>query len=82
MGKRVTILEAVEITGLSEYAIRTGIKQGRYPHIRVGAGNGKILLDVGLFEDYLYREAVSNVNIHNNHKNEEIHYGVLRRVEC
>ena len=40
MGKRVTITEAVRITGLSVYAIRAGIHQGRYPHIRVGLGAG------------------------------------------
>ena len=81
MGKRVTILQAVELTGLSEYALRTGIKQGKYPYIRVGLGNGKILIDIDLLEQYLQQEAISNTQS-NNLVTGVINFGKLRKVNA
>ena len=82
MGKRATIQEATVITGLTEYALRMGIKQGRYPHIRIGLGRGKILIDIDLLEQYLLQEAVDNMNMQRSESTTAvINYGQLRRVE-
>lgn len=63
MGKRVTIKQASEFTGLSVHSIRMGIKQGKYPFISVGLG-GKKLLELDLLEQALLNEALSNSNTH------------------
>ena len=61
MGKRVTVPQAAPIVNMSEYALRLGIKQGRYPHIRTsGPGKGKILIDIDLLEAALEREALGS----------------------
>lgn len=80
MSKRVTIKEAAEITGLTEYCIRLGCKQGRYPHIRIGLGKGKILIDIALLERYLEQEAMDNVKPQESVP-EVVNYGKLRVVK-
>lgn len=84
MGKRVTVQEASNITGLTDYALRSGIKQGRYPHIRTGLGRGKILIDIDLLEQYLQQEAVNNVSSQRDNIDNPavINYGQLRRVNA
>jgi hypothetical protein len=62
MSKRVNVPQAAQITGLTEYALRLGIKQGRYPHLRTGLGTGKILIDIDLLEQYLEQEAKDNAH--------------------
>ena len=62
MGKRVKLCEAAELTGLTEYSLRLGIRQGRYPHIRTGGNSGKILIDIELLERYLEQEATQNAS--------------------
>lgn len=84
MGRRVTVQEAISLTGLTDYALRSGIKQGRYPHIRTGLGRGKILIDIDLLEQYLQQEAVNNMNIlsNNNDSSVLVNYGQLRRIDA
>ena len=77
MTKRVTIPQASTITGLSEYAIRKGVKERRYPHIRTGLGVGKILIDIDLLEQYLAQEARDNATCDNSGL---VNFGQLRRV--
>jgi len=55
-----TVKEIVEYFGISEYSIRAGIKQGKYPVIRIGGKNGKFLIDINLLEETLMKEALSN----------------------
>ena len=62
MGKKVSIPQASDITGLSAYALYKGIRERRYPHIRTGLGSGRILIDVDLLEEYLHREAEHNAS--------------------
>jgi excisionase family DNA binding protein len=78
MGRRVGIKEAAAITGLSEYTLRSGIKQNRFPHIRTGLGSGKFLLDIELMEEYLRQEAKDNTMPAA--QSNVIHYGQLRRI--
>jgi len=77
MTRRVTVPQASTITGLSEYAIRKGVKERRYPHIRTGLGVGKILIDIDLLEQYLAQEARDNATCENSNI---IHFGQLRRL--
>jgi len=79
MGKRMTIPQAVEASGLSEYALRLGIKQGRYPHLRTGGpGKGRILIDIDLLERYLEQEAMDNTRSAND--SNTVNYGRLRVI--
>ena len=78
MGKRMTIAQAASTTGLSEYFLRKGIKEGRLPHIRTGLGTGKFWIDVELLERYLEQEAMDNTKVHESRS--VINYGQLRRV--
>ena len=79
MGKRATISEVSTLTGLSEYALRKGIREGRYPHIRTGIGSGKILVDIELLEEYLAQEARDNAAYG---QSEAVKYGQLRKVKA
>ena len=77
MNKRVTIPQAVEITGLTEYTLRQGFKRG-WPHLRTGGpGKGKILVDIDLLEQYLAQEATG---ISAMPASSVSQYGQLRRV--
>lgn len=39
MSKFVNTQEAAQMTGLSEYELRAGFKQGRYPALEIGRGS-------------------------------------------
>ncbi|MBE6011328.1 MAG: helix-turn-helix domain-containing protein [Lachnospiraceae bacterium] len=81
MSLRLTVPEAAKQTGISEYSLRMGCKQGRYPHIVIG-GIGtrrKILIDIDLLEQYLKQEAIENVSYKG--PDEVVNYGMLRRVK-
>ena len=81
MGKRMKIPEAEKRVGLSEYALRIGCKQGKYPHITIG-GTGvkkRILIDIELLEEYLVQEAKANVTYVEG-QDETVNYGQLRRI--
>ncbi len=80
MGQRLGIKAAAAATGLTEYTLRNGIRQGRFPYIRTGLGNGRILIDVDLLEKYLKQEAEDNIVIHQ--KSEVVNYGRLRMVKA
>ncbi len=60
----LTIKETSAFTGLSEYAIRIGIKNGEYPYFKVGAGRGKILIDLETFLSELIK--ITYTNMHDN----------------
>lgn len=60
MGKRLGIKAAAQQVGLSEWSLRQGIKQGKYPYIKVGIGRGRIFVDVELLEQALEQEAQDN----------------------
>ena len=57
--KRVTIKQAASATGLTVYALRCGVKAGRYPAIRIGNGQTrrKLLFDLDQLETVLQAEA-------------------------
>ena len=50
MTKMLTVKETAQITNMSEYAIRKGIRAGLYPAIRIcGNPTGKILINIEEF---------------------------------
>lgn len=76
MGKRMGIKEASKVTGLSEWELRTGCKSGKYPHMRVGSANGKILFDIDILEDHIKKMMLESVQA------EEVQeYGIIRKVK-
>ena len=85
MKKMITIKEAANIFGLSEYEIRIGIKNGRYPFYRIGQKRGKYLIDYELFANELKKASMNNMlNASKNVLPNEIInsdiYGTLRKV--
>ena len=56
-----TIQEIVKQFGISEYSIRMGIRQGRYPAIRVGGKRSKYLINAEQFARVLEDEAMDNL---------------------
>jgi hypothetical protein len=61
MGKRVTIKEAVILTGLSEGELRRGVKSHKYPCMFVGTANKKVIFDIDLLEAHLEKLALENM---------------------
>ena len=78
MRKLVTIKEAVVESGLSEYTIRLGIKEERFPHTRTGGDKGKFLLDLELIENRLRQEAEDSVK--HKRESEDFYIDKIRRV--
>ena len=76
MKRKLTVKEASQQVGLSEYAIRMGIKQGRIPHIRTSGSKGKIFIDITLLEEMLKQEAMGNITVHTDTST----YGEIRPV--
>ena len=54
-----TIREASKTTGISQYFIREGVKQGWVPHIMTGA---KYLVNVEQFLEVLSKRSLPNVD--------------------
>lgn len=76
MSRRVKLKEASEITGLSEWELRTGAKSGRYPHFRVGSSkSGRIIFDIELLEKRITELMLENIS------NEIDEYGTLRKIK-
>lgn len=62
MGRKIYLTEAIELTGLSEYTLRSLVRQKKVAHFRAGAGqNGKLIFDTDLLEADLQRLMVENV---------------------
>jgi len=62
MGKKMLIKEASETIGISEWELRRGIKCGRYPALKVGAGKGKYIIDIELLEKRINELMQMNVS--------------------
>jgi len=62
-GKLVGTAEAAVLLGLSQYMLRKGVKEGRFPVVRTtaGGGQGKFLFDMRALERVIADEAMSNV---------------------
>lgn len=61
MNKLVNIREAANLTGLSFYALRLGVKSGRFPVTRAGSSSGKLLFDPDLLQQVLRQELTANI---------------------
>lgn len=58
----VGIKKAAEITGLSEWELRIGAKQGKYPFYRPGSGkaNAPYKFDIDLLVEVIKKECIKN----------------------
>ncbi len=56
---RVDIKGAVKHTGLSEYAIRLGVKEKKFPVYRVG--KGKLIFDTEMLDKAIEKEMLKSV---------------------
>ena len=79
MGRLLPIAQAVPLVGLSEYMLRRGIRERRFPCIRTGLGYGKIYVDIDLLEQVLEREARAHIVTDTSDNLTE--YGQLRVVK-
>jgi len=61
MPKMVGKKEASEATGLSEWELTRGAREGEYPCIRIGEGKGKFLFDIDLLFETLTKKAMANI---------------------
>lgn len=57
---RVDIKGAVEYTGLTEYAIRLGVKKKIFPVYRVG--RGKLIFDTFLLDEAIKNEMMKSIS--------------------
>ena len=82
MAKRVNVKEASNLTGLSEYTLRRGAMEARYPHIRIGTPGmrRRLKFDIELLEEYLKQEAIDNATV-KPATQENIFYGKLRKIQ-
>ena len=62
MKKMISIKEASKQSGLSEWELKRGIHAGEYPHIRIGEGRGKYLLDMDMLQETLQRKLQQSIN--------------------
>ena len=60
VNKIVGIKSAADITGLSEWELRTGAKNGKYPYLRVGGIRGKILFNIDLLNNKIDQLMIEN----------------------
>jgi hypothetical protein len=60
MRKVHTLKEAASATGLTEWELRQGAKSGKYPAMRAGGSNGKLLFDVELLEQAIIQHMMAN----------------------
>lgn len=62
MGKRVGLIEASAITGLSKHELRTGALSGKYPYYRIGQARGRMLFDIDLLEERIRELMLDNTD--------------------
>lgn len=74
MGIMMKIEEAAKATGLTATALRRGIKQGKYPYIKVGNGRGRIFVNIDMLNKAINQEALNNqerqAKLYEQYKNE------------
>ncbi|MDD4564489.1 MAG: hypothetical protein PHE79_03315 [Eubacteriales bacterium] len=59
---RVGIEDLIRITGLTEYAIRRGIREKRIPYYQVSK-NGKYIFDTDLVDEAIRNEMKKNTEV-------------------
>lgn len=55
----VGIKEVAKMLGISEYKLRQGVKNGKYPSFRIGHSNGKIMFDAEAIKLFIPDRKVS-----------------------
>ena len=87
MKKMITVKEAALVSGLSEYEIRIGLKQGRFPFYAVGNKGKKFLLDCELFLETLNNIVLNNMQVVkeeslDSRKSNIVTYNNIRKVKA
>lgn len=86
MAMILTIKEAATAFSLSEYAIRQGIRQGKFPAYQLNGSGGKYLIDRESFADALKDLCNSNIRQGISQQNSEFGGGFdvntkIRRIQ-
>jgi len=74
MGKKALLREASEVTGMSQWFLRQGARNGTIPCIKTG---NRYVFDIELLEEYLKNLANENLRVKEKNVNK---YGSLRKV--
>lgn len=61
MTKMMTIKEVAQITGMSQYAIRQGIRQGKLPAFQLNGSRGKYMINYDVLQDVLKDLCIQNI---------------------
>lgn len=77
MGKKLCPKEAAKALSVSEHSIRTGIKQGTIPFIKIG---NRYLIDVELAEEVYRRNALANMKGVSEQELGGKPFGILRKI--
>ena len=77
MRKVLTIREAAAATGLAIHELRQGARSGKYPAMRAGGPNGKLLFDAELLEQAIARLMLANTQV-----GSEAQRGVIRPIDA
>ncbi len=78
MARMALLKQASEVTGLSQWELRTGAKSGKYPHLRVGnSSTGKLVFDLDILEAHIKQMIEGSVK---QQDREAVEYGKLRKV--
>ena len=78
MAVTMSIKEAAVVFGLSEYAIRQGIRQGKFPAFQLNGSKGKYFIDRESFADIL--KDLCNSNIRNGISQQDTEFGITTDV--
>ena len=65
MALTMSIKETAITFGLSEYAVRQGIRQGKFPAFQLNGNRGKYLIDRDTFANTLKNLCFKNIRQHN-----------------
>ncbi len=61
MAKMVLLQEASNVTGLSQWELRTGALSGKYPAMRIGGSRGKIVFDLDMLWEHIRSMMLENI---------------------
>ena len=75
MRKVLTIKETAVATGLAIHELRQGARSGKYPAMRAGGPNGKLLFDAELLE-----QAITRIMLANTQPPVDVQNGCIRPV--
>jgi hypothetical protein len=73
------IKEVSDITGLSVYAIRTGIREGVFPAFQINGCGGKYFINIDDFQNAMHNLGSINMN-HQNESGNIVNINGIRKI--